>query len=845
MQRNTHKFTVLPKLPENLKPLHEIAYNLWWTWNHRAIELFRMIDPKLWEISNHNPVKLLGMIPQEKLENLSKDEVFISQMIDIYNEFLMYKEYSTWYNKTHENGEIKIAYFSMEYGLHSSILMYSGGLGVLAGCHVKSSSEIGIPLIAIGILYTYGGFNQYLTSDGWQMEKYNEIDFTNIPVSLIKDLVITIPIGNKYIYARVWKMDVGRISLYLLDTNFEMNQQEDRKITYYLYDGDINIRIKQEILLGIGGMKVIEKLNLCPCICHMNEGHSAFLSIERYRIAMEKFNLKFNEAYEFIKATNIFTTHTPVPAGNEIYDDGIIEAYLQPYCNKIGIDFKEILSLGKINPAERGFCMPVFALKNSIFANGVSKLHGKVSRRMWKDLWKDLPEDEIPISHVTNGVHINSWISDEFSRLFDRYLGPRWKEQPEEGDIWERIDIIPDYEVWRAHQRLKERLISFIRERLKKQYFEKKFTYHTEPENISEILDPDALTIGFARRFAEYKRAFLIFKDLDRLSKILNDPDKPVQIVISGKAHQADNIGKSIIKQIIQIIRRPEFSKKVVFIEDYDLNVAQYLVQGVDVWLNNPRRPLEASGTSGMKAAINGVLNCSILDGWWDEAFNGENGWAIGSGEEYGDNHELQDKIESIILYDLLENEIIPSFYDRSMHDIPRIWVKKMKNSIKSIAPFFNTNRMVQEYTKKFYDNAVDNLNKLRQDDFRVVKDFAQWKNEIIKKWDSLEIKGVTTMKKTEFHVGEEIEIKAEISLGELKENDISVEIFYGKVDNHDNIIEGEVAPMNLIEKQEKLSIYSGKIKLNESGTYGFHVRVIPYHEGLLNKLSVGLIKIA
>ncbi len=845
MYKKTHKFTVLPKLPENLAPLHEIAYNLWWTWNHNAIELFRMIDPELWEISNYNPVKLLGIISQEKLKELSNDDIFLSQMIDVYNEFLMYKEYATWYNQTHKNGDVKIAYFSMEYGLHSSILMYSGGLGVLAGCHIKSASEIGIPLIGIGLLYTYGGFYQYLTSDGWQTERYNEIDFTNIPVSLIKDLVISVPIGEKEVYARVWKMEVGRITLFLLDTNFELNSQDDRKITYYLYDGDINVRIKQEILLGIGGMKVIEKLGYCPCICHMNEGHSAFLSIERYRIAMERFNLNFDEAYEFVKATNIFTTHTPVAAGNEIYDDGIIEIYLKPYCSKIGLDFNKLLTLGKVEANERGFCMPVFALKNSLFANGVSRLHGKVSRRMWKSLWKDIPEDEVPITHITNGVHINSWISDEFSRLFDRYLGPRWKEQPEEKSVWERVENIPDYEIWRSHQRLKERLISFVRERLKKQYFEKKFTYHTEPENISEILDPDALTIGFSRRFAEYKRAFLIFKDLDRLKKILNNPEKPVQIIISGKAHQADNVGKSIIKQIIQIIRQPEFSKKIVFIEDYDLNVAKYLVQGVDVWLNNPRRPLEASGTSGMKAAINGVLNCSILDGWWDEAFNGENGWAIGSGEEYGDNHEMQDRIESIILYDLLENEIIPSYYDRGIHGIPRIWVKKMKNSIKTIAPFFNTNRMVQEYTQKFYDNATENLKKLKENDFKILKEFSKWKNEILQKWDSLQIKGVTTKKQTEFHVGEEIEIKCEIFPGDLSENDISVEIFYGKIDKSDNIIEGKVNPMELIEKKEKLYIYSGKIKLFESGTYGFHVRVIPYHEGLLNKLSVGLIKIA
>ncbi len=844
MDKKIYKFSVIPKLPDNLNPLHEIAYNLWWTWNHNAIDLFRMIDPDLWEKSKHNPVKMLGLIPQHKLKQLSEDDVFISQMIDVYNEFLMYKDYSTWFKKTHDESNIKIAYFSMEYGLHDSILMYSGGLGVLAGCHIKSASEIGLPLIGIGLLYTFGGFNQYLTNDGWQMEKYEEIDFTNIPVKLLKELILTIPIGDKEIFARVWKMDVGRISLYFLDTNFEYNEFEDRKITYYLYDGNQEIRIKQEIVLGIGGMKLIEKLGYCPCICHMNEGHSAFLSIERFKIAMEKFNLNFQEAKELVKSTNIFTTHTPVPAGNEIYPDFLIEKYLKNYVEKNNMNFKEILNMGKIESIDNGFGMTVFALKNSIFANGVSKLHGKVSRKMWKNLWKNVPEDEIPITHITNGVHLNSWVGDEMARLFNRYIGPRWKEQPEDKDIWKRIDEIPDYELWRSHIRLKERLISFVREKLKKQFTEKKFSTISEPTLIDEILDPDALTIGFARRFAEYKRALLIFKDLERLKKILNNEKMPVQIIISGKAHQADNIGKNIIKQIIQFIRLPEFRKKIVFIEDYDLNVAKYLVQGCDIWLNNPRRPLEASGTSGMKAAINGVLHLSILDGWWDEAYNGENGWAIGSGEEYGENTELQDKTESLMLYDLLETNIIPMFYDRGIDGIPRNWIKMMKNSIKTIAPFFNTNRMVQEYTKKFYDIAIKNLEKIKNNNFNIIKELVKWKSNIYNKWEQINIKEVITEKKSEFHVGDEIEIKAKIYLGDISKDSINVEIFYGKLDKEDNIINGKIIEMNVEDIKDSIYIYKGKIKIDESGSYGFHIRVIPFHEGIINKLSDGLIKI-
>ena len=841
MNQKTHKFTVIPKLPENLNPLHEIAYNLWWTWNHDAIDLFRMIDPDLWEESNHNPVKMLGMISQKKLKEISEDNVFISMMIDIYNKFLMYKEYSTWFYRTHESSDIKIAYFSMEYGLHDSILMYSGGLGVLAGCHIKSASELGLPLIAIGLLYTFGNFRQYLTNDGWQMEKYNEIDFTNIPVKLMKDFIIEIPIGNEIVYARVWKMDVGRIPLYLLDTNFEANSIENRRITYYLYDGNRDIRIKQEIVLGIGGTKLIEKLGYCPCVFHMNEGHSAFLSIEKFRIAMEKFGLDFEEAKELVKTTNIFTTHTPVPAGNEVYPDEMIDKYLKPYILKIGLDYNEIKSLAKVEPYDPGFGMTVFALKNSIFANGVSKLHGKVSRRMWKNIWKNVPEDEIPIIHITNGVHINSWISDEFARLFDKYIGPKWREHPEDREIWSRIDNIPDYELWRAHLRLKERLVSFARERLKKQYKNNII----QDTLISEILDPDALTIGFARRFAEYKRAFLIFKDLNRLKKILNNPKMPVQIIISGKAHQADNIGKGIIRNIVQTIRDPELRRRVIFIEDYDLNVARYLVQGADIWLNNPRRPLEASGTSGMKASINGVIHVSTLDGWWDEAYNGKNGWAIGSGEEYGDKTDIQDLTESLMLYDLLENEIVPLFYDRGIDGVPRGWVAKMKEAIKSIAPVYNTNRMVRDYTEKFYDVAISNLKEIKRDNYSIIKELAKWKKDIKEKWHKIEFIEVITEKKTEFHVGEEINISAKLKLDGVSPDSVSVEIYFGRVDSEDNIVEGKSVRMELVEINEPVYTFTGKIVLNESGTYGFNVRVIPYHRGLINKLSEGLIKIA
>ena len=844
MKNRVHKFTVLPKLPDNLKPLLEIAYNLWWSWNPDAVDLFRLLDSDLWEKTRHNPVRMLGIIDKKKLDKISNNDSFIMHMVDIYNNFLMYKNYSTWHIKDYRDQLYNIAYFSMEFGLHDSLPIYSGGLGVLSGCHIKSASGLGLPLVGIGLLYSYGNFNQHLTPDGWQMEKYKENDFTNLPVSLIKNLIIEIPLNRKTIFARVWKLDVGRVPIYFLDTNFEKNSYEDREITYYLYVGDRETRIKQEIVLGIGGMKLLEKLNLCPAICHMNEGHSAFLSIEKYINAMKKFNLSFYEAFDINKNSNIFTTHTPVPAGNEIFEEALVRKYLAAYLEDNGISYDYIANLGKASNNDTQFNMTIFALRNSIFSNGVSKLHGKTSRKMWQILWPNLPENEVPITHVTNGVHIYTWLSDEFTKLFDRYIGPKWREDPSKKGVFDRIEAIPDAELWRSHLRLKERLIGFIRERLKKQLIDRKKP-NSEIRIATEVLEPDALTIGFARRFAEYKRAFLIFKDIERLKNILNNRNYPVQIIIAGKAHQSDTIGKEIIKNIINIIRKPEFRRKIVFIEDYDLNVAKYLIQGVDVWLNNPRRPLEASGTSGMKSSINGVLNLSVLDGWWDEAFNGENGWAIGTGEEFTEDLTMQDNIESAMLYDIIENEVVPLFYNKGLDGLPHEWIKKMKNSLKTILPFFNTHRMVKEYTEKFYIPIGNQFEKLKENNFALLKDLKTWRDKIYKNWNSIEIKSITTPKKSEIYTGENIEIKVEIFLNELTEKDILVEIYYGSLDSDENIINAKTVKMEFLNRNNNIYTFRGYISSDTSGSFGYQIRIIPYHEGCVNKFSEGLIKIA
>ncbi|HEY8476701.1 MAG TPA: alpha-glucan family phosphorylase [Chloroflexota bacterium] len=849
--RPLHTFTVAPALPPRLARLHDLAYNLWWTWDYEASSLFHRIDPILWEASGHNPVLMLGQLQQDRLEQAARDEGFLAHLDRVWERFQEYvRAERTWYDQRHgDRGRPCIAYFSFEYGLAECLPMYSGGLGVLAGDHLKSASDLGIPLVGVGVLYQEGFFRQYLNADGWQGELYPDNDFYNLPVQLERrpdgsPVTVQVEYPGRVVTAQVWRVQVGRVPLYLLDTNLPSNQPADRDITDRLYAGDSDLRIRQEILMGIGGIRALQAVGLRPVVCHMNEGHSAFLALERVRVLMEELGLSFAEAREVAAAGHVFTTHTPVPAGIDLFSPQLIDAYFEPWYRTLGISRQEFMALGRQNPRDENepFSMAVLALRLSAAANGVSKLHQQVSRRLWRGVWPNVPVNEIPISAVTNGVHAPSWIAgQDIASLFDRYLGPRWRDDPSNGEVWEGVRYIPDEELWRSHERRREHLVSFARQRLVRQ-LEQRGAPQVEVSRAAESLDPTALTIGFARRFATYKRATLLLRDPERLARILTDRDRPVQLIVAGKAHPHDNAGKEFIRQIVHFSRREDVARHVVFIEDYDLQVARYLMQGVDLWLTTPRRPLEASGTSGMKVALNGGLNMSVLDGWWDEAFSPEVGWAIGRGEEYADL-DLQDEVESRAVYDLLEKEVVPMFYERGADRLPRRWIKMMKSSIATIAPFFNTHRMVRQYAELFYLPAVERYERLVADGARGAKELAAWKARLAQHWSHVRVEDVRAEAAAPLRVGSAVQVKARVHLGALAPGDVSVELFYGGVDAGGEIRDGASVPMVCVEGDGAGRYqYVGVIACRNSGLHGFTVRVLPQHEALPNPFEPGLV---
>ena len=704
-------FKVRPSLPDALKPLLQIAYNLSWSWNHAAIDLFRRLDRDLWETTGHNPVRMLGSIDQSALEAAAKDESLLAHLQGVSKGLDTYLSgQGSWYQREHaENKDLLVAYFSLEFGVTECLSIFAGGLGVLAGDHLKAASDLGLPLVGVGLLYQEGYFRQYLDAAGWQQEAFEDNDFHVLPIEFVPNVQVHMTLPDGTVTARVWRAVVGRIQLYLLDTNLPANRPEHRSITAQLYGGDLDMRIKQEILLGIGGVRALDALGLRPTVYHMNEGHSAFLALERIRTLMESQHLTFAEASVLASSSLIFTTHTPVPAGHDYFPAGLMDHYFATFYPRLGISRREFLALGRQDAANdsEDFCMTVLALRLAAFSNAVSKLHGAVSRRMWNSIWRGLPESEVPIGHVTNGVHFRSWVSLEMNQLYDRYLGPKWRHEPADTELWKRTESIPAGELWRTHERRRERLVAFARRRLQVQLKNRGASQSTIDE-AEEVLSPDALTIGFARRFATYKRATLLLRDPERLARILNDPQHPVQIIYAGKAHPRDQYGKELIKTIIDLAARPEFRRKLVFLEDYDVAIARYMVQGCNVWLNTPLRPQEASGTSGMKAQANGALNVSTLDGWWDEAWQigldtgAEVGWAIGKGEPYQDPG-YQDQVEAQALYQLLEREIVPAFYERRADGLPRKWIDRMKTSIIRLCPEFNMHRMVIQYANGYY----------------------------------------------------------------------------------------------------------------------------------------------
>ncbi|HEY1376160.1 MAG TPA: alpha-glucan family phosphorylase [Gemmataceae bacterium] len=849
--RSIRTFTVLPHLPDRLQPLHKLAYNLWWCWNPDAIALFRRIDPDLFESLDNSPVRLLGATPQDRLEDLSKDDGFLAHLDRVTDSLDRYLAGRTWFHDAYGDAAagVRIAYFSAEFGIHESIPVYSGGLGVLAGDHLKSASDLGVPLMGVSLMYREGYFRQYLNPDGWQQERYPENDFFNLPLILEHDaggrpVLVSVPLPGREVKIRVWRIQVGRVPLYLLDCNIPENSPEDRNITAQLYGGDKENRIKQEIVLGVGGVRALRALGREATVCHLNEGHSAFCALERIRLWMEEKKLDFATAAELVKAGTCFTTHTPVPAGNEVFATSLIENYLGHYVGSLGLDRKTFLGLGRQNPNDDGepFGMTVLALKLANVANGVSQLHGAVSRKMWQGLWPGVPQAEVPITAITNGVHTRSWLSPEIAQIYDRYLGVPWEERPTDFAVWKRVEQVPDAELWRTAERGRSRLVSFARTRLRQQLV-RRGAPPGEVARAAEVLDPDALSIGFARRFATYKRGSLIFRDADRLGAILNDKDRPVQLIFAGKAHPHDTEGKKVIAEVLHMARRPELRPHVVFLEDYDMNIARTMIQGVDVWLNNPRRPLEASGTSGMKVCVNGGLNLSVLDGWWVEGYQQDNGWAIGAGEEYADL-AYQDQVESRAIYDLLEDELVPTFYSRGSDGVPREWLKRMKRSISTNVPFFNTNRMVQQYVEVCYWPSAQRHRRLAADGLRRAADLAGWRRRLAREWGQVRVEAVEAQGNTDsLRVGSELRVKARVNLGPLTPDDVQVQLVHGVLDSFGEIARPHAAAMSANGTPHGPTWeFAGAIDCTASGQYGFAVRVLPKNEDLGNPFEPGLV---
>ena len=840
-------FAVIPNLPAPLERLRTLAYNLRWAWSHPTLDLFRRLDSDLWESCGHNPVSMLGKIDQARLLAAAVDEAFLSQLDHVATSLDAYMSggKTAWFSRQHGAGNVPlVAYFSAEFGITESLSIFAGGLGILAGDHLKSASDLGVPLVGVGLLYQLASFKQRLNNAGWQQELFIDNDFANLPLTLQKypdgtPLTVTVPMAGRDAYAQVWRVQVGRVSLFLLDTNLALNQAaEDRAITAQLYGGDRETRIRQELMLGLGGYRALEALGIRPTVFHMNEGHSAFLGLERVRKLMNDQHLSFREAAEEAAASLVFTSHTPVEAGHDYFSPGLMARYMRDYATSFGISWEEFLGLGRRSPTNdhEEFCMTALALRLASFSNGVSKLHGEVSRGMWADLWPGLPTDEVPIGHVTNGVHFQSWVSADLHQLYDRYLGPRWREKPADREVWRHVESIPSEELWRCHERRRERLVAFSRARLIDE-MKRRGAPLAEIRACEDALDSRILTIGFARRFATYKRANLFLRNPDRLVRILNDTQRPVQIILAGKAHPSDDAGKELIRRIVTLIRERGLRSRLVFLEDYDMTVARYLVQGADIWLNTPLRPLEACGTSGMKAAANGVMNLSALDGWWAEAWVPDiqgvrlsPGWAIGRAETYPDR-ETQDQVEAETFYDLLETDLAPTFYDRRADGIPRRWLARMKATITTLSPVYNSHRMVREYVENSYLVAHQRHGALAAQGAANARQLAAWKEKVRACWPQVRIDSVETRSESEVSVGGEVKSRAKVWLGPLSPDEVSVELYAGKLDTEENITGGIVRLMQAVAREGDLHIFETSFgPCVESGRHGYTVRVKPFH---------------
>jgi starch phosphorylase len=841
-----HKINVLPQIPPELSPLWEIAYNLWWSWTPIAIDLFRRMDPSLWTACEHNPVALLGRIGSARLSKLAEDTVFLAHMNRVSEELERFRTETTWMGLNHPDWEAgPIAYFSMEYGFHESMPNYAGGLGILAGDHLKSASELGLPLFGVGLMYQQSHYHQHLTHDGWQKEAYQDNDFVRLAARLVKDpqnqpVLVSVEVGGKKAWLQAWELKAGHAVVYLLDANVERNEPAQRLLTNQLYAPGFDQRLGQEIVLGIGGVRMLHALGIRPSVFHMNEGHSAFLALERIRVLVRDHHLTTAEAVEAVRASTVFTTHTPVPAGIDRFEHSSIASQLSGELRDLGMSVDDLMHLGRLDgDARQPLSMAVLAIRTSAHRNGVSRLHGKVARQMWAGLWPGVPVREVPIGHVTNGVHRSTWLADEMARLFDRYVGPQWYSEPLNEEIWERVALIPDNELWRAKDRLRERLVGFVRRRLPGD-LARRGCQAGEIGSSQEVLDPDVLTIGFARRFTSYKRATLFFRDPEQVAKLITDEERPLQIVFAGKAHPADQEGKRFIQEIVHQCRRKEFRNRLVFIEDYEFNIARYLVQGVDVWLNTPRRPMEACGTSGMKVVLNGGLHLSIRDGWWDEAYDPDAGWAIG-GEEQFDDPAVQDQLDSQALYDLLREEVIPLYYERGEEGLPRRWLRKMKESMRRFIPVYNSNRMVKDYLDRYYLPAREGWEKFSAEDFRVSRDVAAWRVRVAAAWPSVAVTSFDAPVREEVGMNEMVDVRCTLALGGLSPQEVRVEVCHGTLDSQGEISDPRIEPLAFDKLAEGGdAVYAGAIRAEQSGTYAFTVRALPVHPHLGDPCDMG-----
>ena len=847
-----NKITVNPQLPKRIGRLSDIANNLWWSWNTDFLRIFKEIDIDLWERVDKNPVKFLKQVSQEKLEQACENQELLRKYDKFVEDFDGYiKSKNTWFNKKYpDNTNDLIAYFSAEYGFDETIPIYSGGLGILSGDHLKSASDLGVPLVAVGLLYKDGYFNQKINGQGVQETEYKELDLANMPILPVKDvdgkdLLISVQMPKKKLYLKVWEIKVGRVTLYLMDSDIDANIAEYRDITKTLYGGDREMRISQEIVLGMAGVELLRRLGVKPTIYHMNEGHSSFLILKLIENTINDKKVSFDIARDIVSSKTVFTTHTPVPAGNDIFSLELMEKYFKDYWNKLGITKQEFFKMGE-RPnagADTGFDMGILALKVAGKKNGVSKLHGAVSRELFGDAWPHIAANESPITYVTNGIHTCSWLASNIKDLYNEYLMPYWQDNIQNDQTWEKINSIPDEELWRVHQERKEKLLDLVKKNTTARLHRCGYSYE-EINKITSMLNPNALTIGFARRFATYKRATLIFKDLERITQLFSNGDRPIQIIFAGKAHPADKEGQDLIKYIHEISMKPQFKGKIFLLENYNIATSRYLVSGVDVWLNTPRRPMEASGTSGQKASVNGVINFSVLDGWWAEGYNSKNGWTIGTNAEYS-NYEEQDKADSNSIYDTLENKIIPIYYAKDENGMSKQWVNIMKNSIISTGGRYSTARMLTDYVDKLYI-PLCNLYKTYYTNLNDVAEFESWKKDLYNNWEDIVItQEKDNLDNITIDAGNNIDVKCKIRLPNISIENIEAQVYYGRIQENGVVDDISIIPMKLIEEDRDAKIYtfSAKVQLTNGGNYGYTFRVMPKHEMLLESANLDLVK--